>query len=206
MNRVILLVFLGFMVIFSSFTGKATETNINHNINYDEFKITRVSGVGRIPYQEVGQLIGEVGQSKDDFAKSVSLILTDFSEKTGFEACGYIATDGDRYGILITSSRSHVACVNYARSVPEGMFAIDQTIHSHSPVDRARPNHADRTLMGHELSVVGGGMRQPTSVLNKQKIDMFSDMDIRSGPGYLAIPNGRAIHHNGKVDSIREVN
>lgn len=201
LNLIIVLSALAFIEA----TGSSYANDVSYNMNYDDYSLVRINGIGRIPYQEIVTIIGNEGQSQDEFARSISHVLTDFSEKTGFEACGYIATDGEKYGIVITTSRSHLACVNYARAAPDGMIALNDTIHSHSPITRARPNAADKVLMGNEMSARGGGMRQPTSVLRGQLVDMFSDMDIKSGPGYLAVPHGKVIHQNGSENSVRYV-
>jgi len=50
------------------------------------------------------------GQSKVAFLVDVAHWMRSWSDKTGFEACGEIATDGSRYGVVITTSKSHFGC------------------------------------------------------------------------------------------------
>lgn len=151
----------------------------------------RVSGLGQFDYQRLFEVVGEPGESMDTFAKRLGPSLRAYSDATGFEACGVIATDGERFGIVVGSNHSHIGCANFHSMVPRGMRDTGETIHSHGTVDRFSPNGNDRVLQGqhfHGLPIVRS--------VRGQRLDAFSQMDYNGGPGYLATPTG-VIHQRG---------
>lgn len=163
-----------------------------------QIEVLQVPRIGRLEYQRLFEVVSDRGESLDDFALRVGPRLRAFSDETGFEACGVLATDGVRFGIVVGSSRSHVACVNFGSKVPEGMTNTGQTIHSHGKPGRRRANAADLKLMGRgEMRLDRGGM------MSGQSLTAFSDMDFAGGPGYLAIPGG-VIHQNGNA-TVRRI-
>ena len=161
----------------------------------------QVRGIGTVNYQYLFTEMSEKGQSLDSFAAQVAPRLIEYSAKSGFEACGAMATDGERFGVIVGTSRAHVACVNYFDKVPDGMVATDQTIHSHGR-SRFNPNFNDRILQPREISGKGAFRGVAGQRVGGERLDEFSDLDFEL-PGYLAIPGG-VIHQEG-VGTVRTI-
>lgn len=158
----------------------------------------RIRGMGVVDYEFIFEAVGEPGESMDAFAARIGSQLREFSDRTGYEACGVIATDGQRFGAVIGSNRSHVACANFSAKVPAGMRATEQTIHSHGREKGFNANRNDMILQG-QFFQGQVGLRGVAG----QNIRDFSQMDYEGGPGYLATPSG-VIHQSGK-GTVREV-
>src|SRR5690625_3120943 len=77
-------------------------------------------------------MTSQPGQSKVAFLVDVAHWMRAWSDKTGFEACGWLSRDRDgRYGIVITTFGAHVGCRLDDAAIPTGMHSIKVTIHSH---------------------------------------------------------------------------
>ena len=98
------------------------------------------------------------------------------------------ATDGKRFGVVIGSNHSHLACANFPSIVPPGMVAVKKaiTIHSHGKDNISKPNNNDRVLAGDFLDAHGMGRNtgKLINILGGQQIDEFSDRDFDGGAGY----------------------
>lgn len=155
----------------------------------------QVQGIGTVNYQHLFTEIGRRGESLDDFVVRLAPKLVDYSAASGFEACGMLATDGDRFGIVAGTSRSHVACVSFYRKVPEGMTATEESIHSHGRA-RFNPNANDRALQPSGIAGKGAFRGVAGQRVGGERLEEFSDMDFEL-PGYLAIPGG-VLHQRGE--------
>ena len=152
-----------------------------------------VPGIGRLDYQRLFEAVSEPGESLDAFAARVAPRLRAFSDASHFEACGVLATDGERFGVVVGTNRAHIACANFSSKVPAGMRATGETIHSHG-TDRAfSANRNDKELSPSQMADTRGGIRGVAG----QTLDAFSPADYHGGPGYLATPSG-VIHQRGK--------
>ena len=167
--------------------------------NYGPVETVNVTGYGLLTYQELFTVVGDEGQSMDEVAKLAAPRLRAFSDATGFEACGVLATDGERFGVVVGSNQSHIACANFNRFTPAGMKPTGQTIHSHGVEGRFNANRMDVALQGQHFH----GKPGVRSVAG-QTLDAFSAMDYDGGPGYLATPTG-VIHQAGKKGTSRPV-
>ncbi len=145
----------------------------------------KLPGIGAVDYQHLFTETSEPGETMDAFAARLSPRLRAFSDETGFEACGVIATDGERFGAVIGSNRSHIACANFNSKVPAGMRATGQTIHSHGKERHFRANRNDLALNGQAFA----GERGLRGVAG-QNLREFSELDYDGGAGYLATPEG----------------
>lgn len=164
-----------------------------------EVQRLNVAGLGRIDYLRLFEAVSEPGESLDAFALRLGPRLRAYSDATGFEACGVLATDGERFGVVVGSNQSHIACANFERFVPAGMKPTGQTIHSHGVEGRFNANRMDVALQGQHFH----GKPGVRSVAG-QTLDAFSAMDYDGGPGYLATPAG-VIHQAGKKGTSRTV-
>lgn len=147
-----------------------------------------IPGFGPITYQHLFTQTSEAGETMDAFAARIAPRLREFSDATGFEACGVIATDGERFGAVIGTNGAHTACVNFHAKAPAGMAFTGQTIHSHTHKARYRANRSD-------LIVLGSGARLG-QVVRGGHPDLFSDEDY-AAPGYM-VSTGAVWHQEGK--------
>lgn len=164
-----------------------------------------IPGIGRLAYVEVFQELSAPGESLDAFALRVGPRLRAYSDETGFEACGAFAKDeSGRWGIVVGSNQSHIACAVLRNKVPAGMRAVVESIHSHGVNRAVRANKSDLALMGQALAK-NGGVGRAAVYVNGQTLDAFSQADLHASPGYLAIPGGRVLFQAGTPGSIREI-
>lgn len=176
----------------------------SHAFNYNPehagpVERVHVNGIGQLDYQRLFEAVSEPGESMDVFARRVGPALRAYSDATGFEACGVLATDGERFGVVVGSNHAQVACANFSSKVPERMASTGVTIHSHGKAGRRRANRNDLRMMGRgEMRLDRAGM------MSGQSLTAFSEMDFAGGPGYLAIPGG-VIFQEGTHASVRRV-
>lgn len=156
----------------------------------------QVPGIGRLDYQRLFEEVSKPGETLDAFALRIGPRLRAYSDATGFEACGVLATDGERFGVVVGTNRAHIACANRSAFVPAGMKTTGETIHSHGLDSSFQVNRSDRLL----LRLPGTAM----VTMSGQKLDAFSPMDFHGGPGYLVTPTG-VLHQQGTASSVRDV-
>lgn len=192
--------FIGVIITFIVTEKRAPTTDVLKRVRVEAaIERIQIRGIGTVDYQHLFTAISEPGESMDHFAFRLAPRLREFSDATGFEACGVIATDGERFGAVIGSNHAHIACANFSSKVPAGMEPTTQTIHSHGTDQQFSANRNDKALQGEQLAGARGGIRGVAG----QRLDAFSAMDYHGGPGYLATPNG-VIHQRGRGTS-REV-
>ncbi len=209
-NRIaqVLLIVMGFFVgiVLAIIVSKAllndtsvlTKQQRKLDVDRAPVEYVRIPGRGRVAYQFLFEEISEPGESLDSFASRIGPRLRAYSEETGYEACGVLATDGELFGVVIGSNLAHIACANFNAFRPIGMKPTGQTIHSHGVDERFYANRNDVALQGQLL----GGGKGIKSVAG-QKLNAFSNMDYEGGPGYLATPTG-VIHQQGE-GTVRQV-
>lgn len=142
------------------------------------------------PQELLGDYISEQGETRDAFVLRVSPVLERFTKATGFEACGVLATDGQRFGVRLASIGSVLACELRASEVPAGMSALNVSIHSH-PAGVVQLTRAEirRAAMAGNRALAGG---------RAQKVmPGFSNPDFASGPGYL-VADGKVYFQMGR--------
>lgn len=153
-----------------------------------------VPGIGTIDYQHLFTETSAPGESLDAFILRVSPRLRDYTAATGFEACGVLASDGERFGVVIGTNHGHTACVNFPSKVPEGMAFTGQTLHNHAEERAYRANAMD-------LVVLGRGARLGR-LYRSQEPDQFSAEDFQL-KGYL-VGQHTVWHQQGKR-TVRKV-
>lgn len=146
--------------------------------------ISKVSELSWVPVAEVASTEGE---SLEAFLTRIAPTLRAYSDATGFEACGVIASNGQTYSVTLGSSKSHLGCASYSNKVQEGYKATGETIHSHGTNKQFAINDADAFFLGG---------RPRVAYFAGQVLDQFSEVDYQT-PGYLATPTG-IIHQAGK--------
>jgi hypothetical protein len=138
----------------------------------------------------LGEMTSNPGESLPAFLARVGEQLRAFSDRTGFEACAALATDGTRYGVELHSNHSHIACVINAQRLPAGMHATGESIHSH-------PQDTQTYLLSAVDAKLAGVPNPMTPTrIKPDPTAAFSKWDYANGPGYLATPTG-IIHQHG---------
>lgn len=184
---------LTFLLAFSAMATPSDDANA-------PIKRLNVPGIGSVEYQRLFTETSQEGESLDAFAARIAPRIRAYSDATGFEACGVLATDGTRFGVVMGSNRAHIACANFSSFVPKGMKATNETIHSHGTDVSFTANRNDKALSPEQMA----GARSMLRGVAGQRLDAFSSMDYAGGPGYLAAP-GQVLHQNGKPGSSRIV-
>lgn len=136
-------------------------------------------------YVEYETFTSQAGESEQDFVMRVAPYLRDKTIETGWELCGALATDGERLGVVLTSSQSSLACAVRHNVLPEGMTAINRSIHSHPG-----PNSKDVGFTAMDRVLAEHSGHRLTLAQQKQKDRRgggFSTQDFNSGPGYLVL-------------------
>lgn len=153
-----------------------------------------------VPYEHLADLTSQSGETMEAFLVRIGPQLRAYSDQTGFEACGQIASDGQgHFSVILGTNHAHIACVNDPDRVLPGMTAVGETIHSHGLHKQFSVNASDKMLMAKEVrEALDKGRR---TLLGGQDLEHFSPADYASGPGYLATPTG-LIHQNGKEETV----
>lgn len=141
-------------------------------------------GAGVVPERELTLMESAPGEGRDAFLKRVGRVLVEHSQLTGHEACGQVCQnrDSSRFAVQVVTNDAHIMCAMWT-TCPEGYMLTGSSIHSHCPAKRMlRANGADMAMSGNRYKL---GDR-----LKGCDDRRFSDLDIASGPGYLATPDG----------------
>lgn len=157
-----------------------------------------VKGLGVIPYQKLFEEKSLPNETLDMFVSRISHKLVAFSDATGFEACGVIGEQSGRFGVVIGTSHSHVACANFSKYLPDGMRSTGQTVHSHG-TGAAKLNATDLLFMG--IPVTSRSIHMYGKTWGQER-DQFSSQDLKAGSGYLAHPKGVLHHHQGVIRAL----
>lgn len=150
-----------------------------------------------LPYVHIADYYSNPGESKNDFLLRIGPKLRAYSDKTGFEACGVIATNQQgQFAVVLGSSLSHIGCVNDTTRIPHGMTSTNETIHSHGRNGlRIMATQSDWILMGNPFN--------PPHYVGGFDLSHFSDQDFEH-PGYLATPTG-VLYQDGSASSVQQL-
>lgn len=140
----------------------------------------------------VDVIVSNDGEALPAFLARVGQRMSQLSEFQGWEYCGEVATDGKAYGVDITTTGAHVACIIDPSAVPSGMHDSGETIHNHG---NGKPFAMNATDLG--IGQVPEWAKQRGKLIHGENLYQFSQRDFASGPGYLATPLG-VIHQSGE--------
>lgn len=148
----------------------------------------------------LGSHVSAPGETKEAFVLRVAAEMQRWTDRTGNEACGVLTTDGQRWGVSLTTQQAQVLCFFAREVVPAGMTATDENIHSHPTPDKGHlritaetrqvlRDVGDRVLLKRVKDANGGRLRV--------EVEGFSTDDYAAGPGYLVV-NGRLYFQAGR--------
>lgn len=130
-------------------------------------------------YQDLGAFVSTSGETKEAFMTRVGRFLAYYTKVRGWEACGMIQEkdEGEGWRVRLITNGSQLGCARIQFDTP-GYVSTDQSIHSHPNEGSARVSRQDNLL---QPQLMCG------AYFNKRPHD-FSDIDRRSGAGYLVAP------------------
>lgn len=181
-----------FRTLFLAFIVLVSFPSLAHESEAGTISKIDIRGVGRLDYQPLFTEMSTEGETLDAFVVRIAPRLRAYSDETGFEACGVLATDGEKFSIVVGTNFGYMVCVNSSTFVVDGFRHAGATLHTHGRQGRFTPSRADRLLMAESFA----GQRASLAVVHGQALNAFSDADIRSGAGYLAGSDGRVFYQS----------
>lgn len=191
----------GLMMAISVHANASGAGNIQPSSAQAPIEQVLLPNIGKVDYQHLFSETSMNGESMDQFAARISGKFREFSDATGYEACGVIAeNEMGQFSVVVGTNFSHVACANFSSKVMAGYKPTLITIHSHGGEKTFAASKTDQALLGKDAF----GPRSRTSLrVTGQKLSEFSKTDFSGGFGYLATPEG-AIYQEGSKN-IRTV-
>lgn len=145
--------------------------------------------------QPVGEFVSEPGEALGDFILRIAPSLDQHTLASGHEVCGMVAADSERYGVRLGSTKGAMTCSMSRSNVPDGMRALNVSIHSHPHTRSVFPTSADVSFYAENPMVSGRMVKRG----RPEKVGgaYFSDGDYAAGPGYL-VAEGQVLYQEGK--------
>jgi hypothetical protein len=146
----------------------------------------------------VAEYVSTPGESQPEFLARVGRAMRTFSDQTGFESCGSLASDvNDTFGIRIYTVRSHIGCVTDRADVPAGLEPLGQTLHTHGTRKTFFLNPADIVMGNGDL---GSGK------IRTADPNHFSPDDYDRGQSFLATETQVLYQHGaGTATAVAEL-
>lgn len=142
-----------------------------------------------IPAKALMEVTGEADMSKDNFARKVGITLANYSAKTKHEACAILCRGQDgSWGAAPFTIEAHSFCP-VVNKCPDDMVATEESIHSHPTGSQYKVNAADIILLG-PFAKIG-------ALEKRGAVNVFSQEDFSSGPGYMITDRGELFYQNG---------
>jgi len=136
------------------------------------------------------------GEAKEAFLLRIAPEVAVWTAENQAEACAFVATDGERWGLKLITLRSQFECVFAYGVVPEGMTTTNETFHSHPPADGGGYITLTEGTKAAAAALGDASLRRVRQ-LRVENGGEFSERDFSAGPGYL-ITNGRLLFQNGR--------
>lgn len=147
------------------------------------------------PPQPVGEFISQTGEALGDFIVRIAPALDQHTRESGHEVCGMVAADSERYGVRLGTTKGAMTCSLSRSNVPEGMRAMNVSIHSHPHTRSVLPTAADVSFYAENPLSSGRMVKRGRS--ERVGGAYFSAGDYQSGPGYL-VAEGQVLYQEGK--------
>lgn len=178
-----------------AFLVLALLANLAHADSGGVLETIKIPGLGTVRHETLFEAVGEPGETADAFITRIAPQLHAYTARTGWEACGFLATDGERFGIVVGTQRGHTLCVNFRNRLPAGFQVTRYTVHSHSTQPTYRANRTDLLLLG-----VSAGLGDK---VRGDDPELFSEEDFAGAPGYMI--GARAVWHQDGKEKVRKV-
>ncbi|HGM7285111.1 TPA: hypothetical protein ACKP7V_000884 [Stenotrophomonas maltophilia] len=138
----------------------------------------------------------EAGETKEAFLLRIAPEVAAWTAENQAEACAFVATDGQRWGLKLITLRSQFECVFAYGVAPEGMTPTNETFHSHPPADGGGYVTLTEGTKA-AAAALGDASLRHIKMMRVENGGEFSKRDFDAGPGYL-ITNGRLLFQSGR--------
>lgn len=138
--------------------------------------------------QHLGDYTSEPGESLVDFMRRTGQVLHEFTRDSGNEACGAVASDGQRFSVSLYTDGVPHGCAIHTSEVLEGFEFAGETLHSH-PWQKI----LTMTPAARAWSRFHGDGHNGATTLRNDGAGGFSRADYASGPGWL-VAKGQLLH------------
>lgn len=126
----------------------------------------------------LGTYASRPAEPLDGFMLRLGRVLFEHTRRTGHEACGVVAQDGQgRHAVMLFTDGVQRGCSMSRREIPEGFVATEHTIHSHPVAREIRYTAADLAW-----NRAHGQVTPQRTLLVRPG---FSPSDLQAGPGWL---------------------
>lgn len=162
-----------------------------------------LSAVAEPRRYDVKEIVSQVDENLESFVLRVAPELDSFTRESGHEACGMIAQtpNGNQFGIRLITIKGAMTCSMLRSNVPDGMRAMNVSIHSHPYKRSVFPTAADVNYYAEHPMNSGRMIKRG----KPEKVGgaYFSQGDYQAGPGYL-VAEGRLLYQEG-VGTERDI-
>ncbi|HHA2834344.1 TPA: hypothetical protein ACOFCM_003200 [Stenotrophomonas maltophilia] len=127
----------------------------------------------------------------------IAPVLDQHTRESGHEVCGMVAqsADAERFGIRLGTTKGAMTCSMSRSNVPDGMHALNVSIHSHPHTRSVLPTAADVSFYAENPLSSGRMVKRGRS--ERVGGAYFSSGDYAAGPGYL-VAEGQLLYQEGK--------
>lgn len=152
----------------------------------------------QVPWTTIGTYYGEPGEKIDDFVLRIAPILDAYTAEHEVEVCGVVGSKYDgSLGIILGTINASVTCSFDRNRVPEGMFTLGWSVHSHPNAKKVKVTDIDRLLAKRS------GSPAFETLAKNQGARGFSLQDFQV-PGYL-VAGGKVLFQDGIPKSVRVI-
>ncbi|WP_296246279.1 hypothetical protein [uncultured Stenotrophomonas sp.] len=154
------------------------------------------SGAVQAKAWPVATYVSEPGEGKEAFLLRIASPVQEWTQSNEAEACAFIATDGERWGLKLITLRSQFECVFAYGVAPEGMTTTRETFHSHPPTNSGGYITLTEATKA-AAKALGDASLDRIKMMRVENEGEFSERDFKAGPGYL-ITNGHLLFQDGR--------
>ncbi|EKT4083266.1 hypothetical protein [Stenotrophomonas maltophilia] len=145
----------------------------------------------------IAEIVSEPGEALSDFMQRIAPVLDRHTRESGHEVCGMVAqsADAERFGVRLGTTKGAMTCSMSRSNVPDGMHALNVSIHSHPHTRSVLPTAADVSFYAENPLSSGRMVKRGRS--ERVGGAYFSSGDYAAGPGYL-VAEGQLLYQEGK--------
>ncbi|WP_323162628.1 hypothetical protein [Stenotrophomonas maltophilia] len=145
----------------------------------------------------LAEIVSEPGEALEAFMLRLAPVLDRHTRESGHEVCGMVAqsADAERFGVRLGTTKGAMTCSMSRSNVPDGMHALNVSIHSHPHTRSVLPTAADVSFYAENPLSSGRMVKRGRS--ERVGGAYFSSGDYAAGPGYL-VAEGQLLYQEGK--------
>ncbi|WP_288431778.1 hypothetical protein [uncultured Stenotrophomonas sp.] len=145
----------------------------------------------------LAEIVSEPEEALETFMLRLAPVLDRHTRESGHEVCGMVAqsADAERFGVRLGTTKGAMTCSMSRSNVPDGMHALNVSIHSHPHTRSVLPTAADVSFYAESPLSSGRMVKRGRS--ERVGGAYFSSGDYAAGPGYL-VAEGQLLYQEGK--------